>query len=254
MRNYIHYPIRFGICFSGGNFFKALHLSIKNVFCLVYWSLFGEKEFRFILNFGSAKFNYYANEIIDLHVLGEIFLDKNYDCDLGSNPKVMLDIGANIGVSCIYFKLKYPNMVIHALEPNIRLNKKFYKNTSTFDGIFLYNVAITNKNTSVHLITGKDHLSAKISYEKNQSNYNTVRGCSVMDFMDSLKLGSVDIIKCDAEGAEEYLLGYGSLSDICKFFVCEIHPELINVSNLDKNNIDIDSIPKQKRSMYLKAF
>ncbi len=254
MKEYVYYPAKFGLRFSGGNIFKAIFLSIKNVFCLVYWNLFGEKEFKFILNFNSVNFDYYANEIIDLHVLGEIFLDKSYDYDFGFSPKVMLDIGANIGVSCIYFKLKYPNIVIHALEPNIRLNGRFNKNTSNFDGIFLYNVAITSASGPVHLIIGNNHLSAKISDEKNQSKRNTVPGCSIMDFMDSLKLGSVDIIKCDAEGAEEYLLGYGSLSDICKFFVCEIHPELINIGNLDINNIDMDSFSKQKRSMYFKAF
>jgi FkbM family methyltransferase len=254
MKNYIYYPVRFGICFSGGNFFKALYLSIKNVFCLVYWNTFGEKEFKFTLNFTSRKFNYYVNEVIDLHVLGEVFLDKNYDYDFGLNPKIMLDIGANIGASCIYFKLKYPNLVIYALESNINLNKKFYKNTSSFGGIFLYNIAITNKNGPVYLTMGKNHLSTKISNTKSEPNNNIVSGYSISNFMDYLKLERVDIIKCDAEGAEEYILGYSSLSNICKFFVGEIHPELININNLYNYNIDVNSIPKQKRSMYFKVF
>lgn len=244
MKNYIYYPAKFGFYFSNKNIFYAVCLFFKNIFCLIYWSLFGEKEFKFLLYFNDKAFEFFPDQKIDLHVLGEVFLDNAYNYDYGINPKSMLDIGSNIGVSCIYFKLKYPHLFIHAIEPNRDLNYKFIKNTSNFTGIYLHNMAIGATEGFANLIFGKNHLSTKTSKIEFNMWTKEVQTISLAGLLKINNLKKVDIIKCDAEGAEEFILSHLSLSDICNYFVGEIHPKLIDFKKINSKYVNMDNISK----------
>jgi len=249
MKNYLYYPIKFGFYFSNNNIFRAIFLTLKNILCLLRWGLFGNKEFKFNLYFNNKLFIFFPDQKIDLHVLGEVFLDNAYNYDYGINPQKMLDIGSNIGVSCIYFKLKYPNISIYAVEPNCTLNYKFIKNTNNFNSIYLHNIAISDNEGVINLSFGKNHLSTKISKVEFDMHTKKVQAISLVDFLKRNNLEKVDIIKCDAEGAEEFILSHLSLSNICNYFVGEIHPKLVDFKKINSKYVNIDNISKSDQSI-----
>jgi hypothetical protein len=69
----------------------------------------------------------------DLDVHREIFVNEQYKHDFLAAPRVIVDVGANIGLSSIYFAIHYPNARILALEPEesnfrlLRKNVQYYK-------------------------------------------------------------------------------------------------------------------------------
>jgi FkbM family methyltransferase len=54
----------------------------------------------------------------DREVLGQVFIHKEYQSIILSHPRVILDLGANVGYSSAYFLSKYPTAVVLAVEPD----------------------------------------------------------------------------------------------------------------------------------------
>jgi len=54
----------------------------------------------------------------DREVLGQIFIEKEYESIAVSSPRTILDLGANVGYSSAYFLSKYPAASVLAVEPD----------------------------------------------------------------------------------------------------------------------------------------
>jgi FkbM family methyltransferase len=54
----------------------------------------------------------------DREVLGQIFIENEYEPIAVSQPKMILDLGANVGYSSAYFLTKYPAASVVAVEPD----------------------------------------------------------------------------------------------------------------------------------------
>ena len=52
-----------------------------------------------------------------MEVFKAIFIRRNYRFPVDINPKLIIDGGAYVGYSSIYFSLKYPQAKIIAVEP-----------------------------------------------------------------------------------------------------------------------------------------
>src|SRR6266404_2067922 len=64
-----------------------------------------------------GKLVYFYSPAEFLHGLHEIFISKIYDQQLDKRPYI-IDCGANIGLSIIYMKQRYPEAEILAFEPD----------------------------------------------------------------------------------------------------------------------------------------
>lgn len=80
----------------------------------------------------------------------EIFVNQIYYFSKETNKKhVIIDAGANVGVSVIYFKFKYPNSKVIAIEADPFVFRFLKENLNEFgirDGIILINKALWSKN------------------------------------------------------------------------------------------------------------
>jgi hypothetical protein len=69
---------------------------------------------------GKIKFDGFKFIVADymsfLFQYKEIFVDEYYRFKSDNNSPVIYDCGSNVGTSCAYFKMIYPNSVIKAFE------------------------------------------------------------------------------------------------------------------------------------------
>ena len=56
----------------------------------------------------------------ELRIVRDVLVDESYSSPLGSNPAVIFDVGANIGLASVWFASRFPNSLIVALEPESR--------------------------------------------------------------------------------------------------------------------------------------
>src|SRR5690606_29753371 len=88
----------------GLNPFQEKALKHNNDNTLKVYQLFGNKLM-------------YVNGFDLLHSLKEIFVEEVYKVQLRPNP-LIIDCGANIGLSVIYFKRHFPDARVIAFEPD----------------------------------------------------------------------------------------------------------------------------------------
>jgi FkbM family methyltransferase len=121
-----------------------------------------------------------------------------------NNVESVLDIGANIGASVIFFALHYPNARLVAVEPArqpvvlLRRNTMNHANAQIFN-IGLHNV--TNK-CSIYLGSPDSVTNSVVRNVLSSNSQEDVQLVAASTFTRSIGLDRPDIIKIDTEGCE----------------------------------------------------
>lgn len=181
--------------------------------------------------------SYYKNDIYICSALKErktIFehdLVFDYLEDIVKNSSVIIDGGAHAGSHTILYKHINPDVVIHAFEPQAKMFELLQHNVEAnkLSNVFLYNLAIANKDLDVNLgTTVFDIVNGELINFENltyggEDGFN-LGGIGIghggesihTTTIDGLQLDACDFIKLDLEGAESIAL-YGAINTLKKF-------------------------------------
>lgn len=240
------------------------YFKVKFFFFAFWWPLRkrlgirGETKTKICLKKFDREFNFYFTDTIEFAVFNEIFLDREYDFDLKREPLVIFDLGSNVGVSVIYFKLKYPEAKIYAFEPDPITFQKLKTNTEQFNDVFVFNLAISDQNgRGRFFIYPNSNLSSSSIERVPNQKYIEVETRTLDSLMDELKLDGIDLIKFDIEGAESKV--FANFKNIVNVnnLVGEVHLDLIGDSKeefLKKfKNFSIEIVDSGPQRLILKA-
>jgi FkbM family methyltransferase len=157
----------------------------------------------------------------------ELILDKAP----ADNELVIVDAGANIGLTSLYFQHNLPNAKIYALEPDPDNFKVMTRNIEAnhLSNIHALNVALWYKDGSLHLNSDfRDGEAWSISVS-DQGQGMDCQGVTIDHLIDQYQLEKIDLLKIDIEGSEKYLFDdeslLGWLAKV-KLMVIEIHDEV----------------------------
>lgn len=140
----------------------------------------------------------------DRLVFHEVFLFKGYEVRV-INPKVIVDGGANIGLTSIFFANKFKNATIFSIEPSDSNFQLLEKNTRNYNSIVPVHSALWNKDTHLK-IKNKDEASWAISVEEcDPGHVDAFPAISISSLMNQKGIEYIDILKLDIEGAEREL-------------------------------------------------
>ncbi|MBW4649278.1 MAG: FkbM family methyltransferase [Kastovskya adunca ATA6-11-RM4] len=144
-----------------------------------------EREFELV---DSASF---------LFMYKEIFKEQIYRFKAQNENPLIIDGGANIGLSILYFKQLYSDSHIIAFEPDVQVFSTLERNTHGISNLELVNKAIWNTETELEFMAeGADGgRIIKIEAEEKKYKVKTVR---LRKYLDK----PVDLLKLDIEGAE----------------------------------------------------
>ena len=135
----------------------SLNLSNKNVWQMVFLYLrwYGHDRYKIVKDVNVLDFKIDVPDIASfLGQFRELFVDDNYKFTSGSNEPLIYDCGANIGLSCLYFKKlyikywfklagsKYRPQPCHSDEYPI--NKDLFKACQSSETNYFYKQSYTN--------------------------------------------------------------------------------------------------------------
>ncbi|MFZ8824158.1 MAG: FkbM family methyltransferase [Desulfurococcales archaeon] len=143
----------------------------------------------------------------DLVTIFEVFEDRVYGKSF--EGMVILDIGAYIGDSAIYFAANGADLVI-AVEPdpdNYRLALLNTLMNNLADKILMFKTAISSESEKKLMIIPTDSKpSTKVSIVKDKDSDSnegfSVISASLDDLVSCLGLNRIDLLKLDCEGCE----------------------------------------------------
>jgi len=159
----------------------------------------------------------------DLKVFIQIFLGNVYEIPITMNPKFVVDGGANIGLSTIYFANKYPDAKIIAIEPEYSNLALLKENTKSYPNIEVIQAAIWHKKTLITIVDPGDGFWAfQVKESINNENTSKVDTITIDEILELSPEGIIDILKLDIEGAEKEV-----------FTSCESWIDRINIIEIE---------------------
>lgn len=191
----------------------------------------------------------------DIHLIKNIFYEKEYGVDLRDlNPENIVDIGANVGYTSVYFTNAYPQSRVFAFEPEEGNFELLKKNVTGYNNIVPSNLAIWNQKTD--LITSAkeyDSWSFSLSESDERGNGPTFQAISMNEVLERIG-GDIDILKLDVEGAEKEIFNPKNAAWLnrVKVIVIELHDRKIKgcSESLYRSLVVNDIFFTQKNSGY----
>lgn len=163
----------------------------------------------------------------DSYTFQEIFLQEDYDVDI-SEVSVIIDAGANIGLSSCYFANKFPNATIICLEPDMENCAILRQNTENYTNVHILENALWNKNEDV-VITNPDagKRGFMIGNATDESSI-ILKGITIQSIIEKFKIRQIDIFKIDIEGAEKEVFAENTNDwlSITRLMFVELHDRM----------------------------
>ena len=171
----------------------------------------------------------------DVETFRQVFINEEYNIEgLPSDIRVIVDLGANIGLSALYFASRYPDAKILAVEPDRSNFVLLRRNTMQIaERCETLNAAIWGEDTELLVKTHTEDgrylggWGVQTIDEKTSAGMRAakVEAVSMTSLKTRFRLDKIDILKVDIEGAEFELFSLGDLSwlDSVRSVVVETH-------------------------------
>ena len=154
---------------------------------------YGSGNQRCVLRSGSA----------DVMVFEQVFLFNDYDIDFKTDPKLIIDAGAHIGLASLYFSNRFPQANIISLEPEPANFRLLSRNIRHLSNITPVNKALWHFSGTVYLDNPNAN-SWAFRVSEAQSDV-AVATMDIKTILDQCREDKIDIIKIDIEGSEKTL-------------------------------------------------
>jgi FkbM family methyltransferase len=177
----------------------------------------------------------------DVNVFNAIFIGNEYKFTVKESPKIIIDAGANIGLSTVYFANKYPEAKIIAIEPEENNYKFLTKNTENYANVVRIKAALWDKIEEIDLVnTGLGNWGYMVSTNNNynqlktriKENLHLTKTITIGKIISDYGIEEIDILKMDIEGAEKEVFSNASewIGKV-KSILVELHERMKNGCN-----------------------
>lgn len=156
----------------------------------------------------------------DPSILYEVFAERAYeiaDADLPpQSVKTVVDCGAHIGLTALYFAHRYPNALVIAVEPNPGNFRLLISNTASEPRIRPVQACIADRSGVGRIGTSGPGWGHRIGADGVE-----VPALTLQDIRGRFGVDAIDLLKVDIEGAEKDLFagGVGSV----RVIAAELH-------------------------------
>lgn len=164
----------------------------------------------------------------DIQSVREVLIDEVYRLPFDMQPRAIVDLGANIGLTSLYYEAKYPGVSIVAVEADPQNAALARRNLA------LLSAQVVEAAIAAH--PGK--ISFKSSASSNLGHIDTTGDLDVVavtmdEVLDLLSGGRADLVKIDIEGGEEGLFSANcSWLDRVDAIIIEMHPPTVDVERI----------------------
>ena len=181
---------------------------------------------RFRFHNNSVQFDHWLRFPMDIAVLREIYLDKEYDWCPIVDPKVIIDLGAHFGDTTLYYHTRFPNARIIAVEPAPESYERLLKNTQNIKNIIPVQAAVTDIDGEITLNLMSSSLGNSLSTRSHTTSSVRVPAMTLRTLLDKQQINFVDLLKFDIEGAEFTIFGSPNNTQNIKALIGEVHEDL----------------------------
>ncbi len=202
---------------------------IKKIFPRKTLLLVADLIYPFYYGYYSSKFKtlIVRKYTTDRHIFRQIFISNDCRIPVKIKPELIIDGGANVGYSSLWFMKKYPGAKIMAIEPEDSNYKVLEANTKRWKNIIPIRAGMWHKNTFLKIVDDGTGEWGFRTEEVNSEKGATLKAITVDEILKQSGCDKIDILKIDIEGAERELFSKNySWMDKVNILVIELHDRL----------------------------
>lgn len=139
----------------------------------------------------------------DISVFNQIFLHGEYENKYRIVPNIIVDCGANIGLSSVFFINEFPNARIIAIEPEKSNFEMLLKNAEKYQNIECLNYGIWSKSCNLLIENNGSGNWGFTTKEVDFDDDRVIKSISIEDILALKDIDYIDILKIDIESAEK---------------------------------------------------
>lgn len=177
----------------------------------------------------------------DCQVFEQIFVQKEYEIILKifqlnddfNNEINIIDAGANVGFTSVFFSHFLKTCKIFSIEPSRENCEMMRENTRNFKNIKIYQNALSEKPNTFFNFDRNFRDGKEWSITTLEALGGKVKGITVNEIINENKLKYISLLKIDIEGAERFIFKKENdfeFLNITQIIAIEIHDEF-NVRN-----------------------
>jgi FkbM family methyltransferase len=157
----------------------------------------------------------------ELFALGDIFLGGEYE-RIETDPRIIVDLGANVGAATLYFHARFPDAHIYAVEADPETAQRLRRNVSDIPNVEVLQCGVGGRTRRASFERSWRSSASRLAVGPAPSGIE-IDVYSFDDLLDRCGIDRVDFLKIDIEGAEFDLLDHASrLGDVAEV-VGELH-------------------------------
>lgn len=161
----------------------------------------------------------------DLATLLHVFGERDYDLEFKHEPQSVIDAGANVGYSAVYFARRFPQATIVALEPEAENFRQLERHAARYPQIKPVQAALWTHATQLTLQdAGAGAWGFRVGPQGGGTVVATVAALGIDDLAEQFSLDRIGLLKMDIEGSEvEVFNASSSWIDRVDCIVAELH-------------------------------
>jgi FkbM family methyltransferase len=173
---------------------------------------------------GDRMLSAVVSDTSELRVVHEVFVRDEYELPSDIEPRVIVDLGSNVGISVLLFKSRYPEARVVAVEPQPASFALLRENTRHLEAVTTVHAAIAAQGGLVTLYSGARSWAASTVPGAEQGDRHDVPALTFDTLAEQESLVDIDVLKMDVEGAETAVLASPTVHR-CEVIIFEFHGE-----------------------------
>jgi len=158
----------------------------------------------------------------DARVYEDVILGREYDYAT-SAPRTIVDVGANCGMTSVFYANLYPEATVVAVEPEASNYAALVRNTRAYSNIIPVQAALWYADGQVEVFPPWPRLKKWGKWGFRVREGNGCRALTLATLMREVGVETVDILKVDVEGAEYDIFSKCDWMDKVKLLAIELH-------------------------------
>jgi FkbM family methyltransferase len=155
--------------------------------------------------------------------------------------RTVVDCGANIGLTSLYFASRYPTATIYAIEPHPANYELLRSNVATQPRIVpVWGCVVGRTDRACYISTDRPAWGNSVN---QHGQGESVPAMTLESFRQRYAVGRIDLLKVDIEGAEEEVFARPTFLPRTELVIIELH------GRYDLNRFQHDIAPYQFRAV-----
>lgn len=163
----------------------------------------------------------------DFGLFCELFRSGAYEGFWPEKADVIFDLGANVGVAALYFRLRYPGATIHCFEPDPENVRRLRLQAAVLGDVRIHEEALwSSKGTLNFYIDPHRGSCSSVWPASGRQRTVQVQTRTLDSVLEEENIEVVDLLKFDIEGAEEEVLTASDRLGQIHVLYGELHADL----------------------------